>query len=137
MPQQFEVGDAVSIVGQNNLLGIPSLGNMMGNVNYHDASKAGHYRKISERTRFAAELPRNLWLGSNFVPALGQRNGERPVCPQVFPTVFHTVFPYFVGLASAGSFKFTPLVEITYGFTVAQNGNMTWDEIKFSRLFAH
>ena len=42
---------------------------------------------------------------------------------------------YFVGLSAAGSSTYTPLVEIDYGFTVAQNGNMSWDDIKIARLF--
>jgi hypothetical protein len=42
LSQQFEVGDAVPVIGQNYLLGVSPLGNMMGNVDHDDASKAGH-----------------------------------------------------------------------------------------------
>jgi len=52
-------------------------------------------------------------------------------------TIYWRAALYFVGLESPKGSHYIPLVEITYGFTVAQNGNMTWDDLKFSRLFAH
>jgi RHS repeat-associated protein len=50
-------------------------------------------------------------------------------------TIYWKASLYFVGLSTAGSSTYTPLVEIDYGFTVAQNGNMTWNDIKIARLF--
>jgi hypothetical protein len=65
---------------------------------------------------------------------------DRPTrTPKQYKDVSGTIYwkaeLYFVGVSSAGSSYYKPLVEITYGFTVAQNGNMTWDDIKISRLF--
>ena len=41
LPQQLDVGDAIAVAGQNYLPGIPTLRNMMGNINHDNASEAG------------------------------------------------------------------------------------------------
>ena len=46
--QQVEISDAVGIIGQNDLSGVATLRNMMGNVDDHDARQAGHWKKISD-----------------------------------------------------------------------------------------
>jgi hypothetical protein len=46
--QQFEISDAVGVVGQNYLSGVATLRNMMGDVDNNDARQAGHEKKVSE-----------------------------------------------------------------------------------------
>src|SRR5258706_12803703 len=56
-----EVGDTIAVAGQNYLPGVPTLSNMMGNVNNHNAIEAGHGLKVSERIESAAETARNFY----------------------------------------------------------------------------
>ena len=83
LPQQLEVGDAVGVVGQNDLPGVSALGNMMSNVNHDDASEAGHGQKNSRKDRIGGRIsaPSQARKSSPF-PTLGGKNGERPVCPR-------------------------------------------------------
>ena len=46
--QQVGVSAAVRIIGENDLSGVATLRNMMGNVDDHDARQAGHWKKISD-----------------------------------------------------------------------------------------
>jgi hypothetical protein len=54
------VGDAIAVAGQNYLPGVPTLSNMMSDVNHDNAGEAGHWLKLSERIAFAAEAARNF-----------------------------------------------------------------------------
>ncbi len=49
LAQQFEIRDAVSVVGQNHLPRIATLRNMMGTVDDNDARQSSHPKKISGR----------------------------------------------------------------------------------------
>jgi hypothetical protein len=83
--QQVEVSDAVGIIGQNDLSGVATLRNMMGNVHDDDARQAGHWKKISEMiqpTEKVLIVFGLLWLPDSHT---GIRTGVRPVCPQVIP----------------------------------------------------
>ena len=42
LPHQLEISNAVGVRRQNDLPGVSPLGNMMRNINHHDASEAGH-----------------------------------------------------------------------------------------------
>jgi len=55
LPQQLEVGNAIAVAGQYYLPRVPTLRNMMGNINHDNAGEAGHGLKLSERIAFAAE----------------------------------------------------------------------------------
>ena len=48
LPQQLQVSDAVCIARQNDLSRIPSLRNMMGNVDDHDTRQSSHTMKLAE-----------------------------------------------------------------------------------------
>jgi RHS repeat-associated protein len=44
-------------------------------------------------------------------------------------TIYWRADLYLVGISPAGSTSYTPIRHITYGFTEAQNGEMTWDTL--------
>ena len=49
LPQQFEIGDAIRILREDHLLGVTTLGNMMGNVDHYHAGQPCHVLKRSRR----------------------------------------------------------------------------------------
>ena len=65
-PQQIEIHCPVGVVGENELPGIPTLGNVMGYVDNDDTSQASHIRQSSRK---------------------------RPVCPRVSPGFPSPGFP--------------------------------------------
>jgi len=86
LPQQLEVGNAVGIVGQDDLPRVAALGHMVGNVNDDHARQSSHPRKISERIRFAARR-RPIFaspFGSHF-PDRAQQLGSLPSVPALVP----------------------------------------------------
>ena len=48
LPQQLQIGEAIGIAGENDLSGIATLRNMMGNIHRDHARKSSHNEKISE-----------------------------------------------------------------------------------------
>jgi hypothetical protein len=42
LSQQLKIGHAITITGENDLPGIPPLGNMMRHIDDHDACKSCH-----------------------------------------------------------------------------------------------
>ncbi len=48
VPQQLQVSNPIPVVGEYYLPGVPTLGNMMGDVNHDNAGEAGHGLKVSE-----------------------------------------------------------------------------------------
>jgi hypothetical protein len=83
VPQQLQISKAVPVAGEYYLPGIPTLGNMVGDVRQNDAGEAGHGLKVSERMGVPSKAGRNFCCRSYSVPTSGENNGASPVCPRI------------------------------------------------------
>ena len=54
LPQQSQVSQAIGVAGENDLSGIASLRNMMGNIHHDNARESSHKKKVSEMECVAA-----------------------------------------------------------------------------------
>lgn len=55
VPQQLQISHTIGVAGQNYLPSVPTLSNMMGDINHDNAGEAGHVLKVSERMGFGTE----------------------------------------------------------------------------------
>ncbi len=83
-----QMSRTVGVVGQNDLPGVPTLGNMMGDVNHDNAGEAGHGLKASERTGAGTKAEWKVLVENYGVPTSGENNSASPVCPRISPPHF-------------------------------------------------
>jgi RHS repeat-associated protein len=87
-------------------------------------------------------VPPFFYVGKEPRPSFGNYDlcfDDRPLRdPSNYPNVHGTIYwraeLFLVGVSPAGSSSYAKITRITYGFTVAQNGNMTWDDLNISKL---
>jgi hypothetical protein len=54
--------------------------------------------------------------------------------PNLHEPIYWNAELFLVGISPAGSSSYTKITRITYGFTIQQNGSMTWDPLTMVRL---
>ena len=104
--EQFEIGEAVRVLGENRLSRVAALGNVMGNVDHDHASESCHSQKLSEYDCVAEGSFYLFVMQSYFCSRIGQKTGERPVCHQVPPPLsFAEIILSFVRKAGSRSLQ--------------------------------
>jgi hypothetical protein len=87
----------IGVCRQDYLPRVPTLSNMMGDVNHNNASEAGHGLKLSERMEFAAEATRNFYWKIILFPHREKTMVPLPSVPAFVPSPHlspHLSFPH-------------------------------------------
>jgi len=69
--EQLEISDAIRLAGENDLSRIPPLGNMMGDVEHHDAGQSSHSKKNNRVDPLRRQPMASICF---FVSQIGRKN---------------------------------------------------------------